>query len=119
MPIEYTISQNGLRIDTFPQGVLDFKETIDYFGRLKNDKRIKPDAIEIVSFKNVSDFQISSSDIEEITRSYQEPRNVQMIKATIFVCETTLGYGIGRMLQTFHEIANPNHNVELVKSEGN
>lgn len=117
MPIEYAISQNGLRVDTFPTDVLDFKETIDYFGRLQNDERVKPGAIEIVNFKNVTDFKISSSDCDGITRKYQEPREILMIKATIFVCETTLGYGIGRMLQIFHGFTNPNHKVEVVRSE--
>lgn len=35
MSIEYNVSQNGLRIETFPKGVLETKGTIDYFGKLK------------------------------------------------------------------------------------
>jgi len=37
--------------------------------------------------------------------------------ATIFVCETDLAFGIGRMLEAVHGIANPNHKVLLVRSE--
>jgi hypothetical protein len=117
MSIEYTVSQNGLRIDTYPEGVLDTKETIDYFGRLKNDKKIKQGAVEIVYFKKVTNFNISYSESENITKSYQEPKALQMIEATIFVCDTDLAYGIGRMLQTFHEITNPKHKVVVVRSE--
>lgn len=117
MSIEYTVSQNGLRIDTYPEGVLDTKETIDYFGRLKNDKKIKQGAVEIVYFKKVTNFNISYSESENITISYQEPKALQMIEATIFVCDTDLAYGIGRMLQTFHEITNPKHKVVVVRSE--
>ena len=118
MSIEYNVSQNGLRIEAFPKGVLDIKETIDYFGRLKNDKKIRHGAIEIVYFKQVTDFKISYSESEKITKSYQEPKSTQMIYATIFVCETDLAYGIGRMLQAFHEITNPEHKVVVVRSEG-
>ena len=38
MAIEYAISPDGLRIETYPKGVLDFKETIDYFNKLKMSK---------------------------------------------------------------------------------
>ncbi len=117
MPIEYKVSPDGLRIETFPKGVLDLKSTIDYFEKLKNDKRIKQDAIEIVYFIDVTDFKISYLDGNEITDSYQEPKHLKMIASTVFVCETALGYGIGRMLQTFHEITNPDHKVIVVNSE--
>ena len=74
-------------------------------------------AIEIVYFKYVTDFKISSMESDKITQSYQEPKTLQLIGATVFVCETDLAYGIGRMLQTFHEITNPKHKVIVVKSE--
>ena len=117
MTIEYNVSQDGLRIETFPKGVLDIEQTIEYFGRIQSDKKIKPGAIEIVYFKNVTDFRISFSESEQITKIYQEPKSKQLINATIFVCEINLAYGIGRMLQTLHEITNPNHKVEIVRSE--
>ena len=116
MSIEYKVSPDGLRIETFPKGVLDLKSTIDYFEKLKNDKRIKQHAIEIVYFNDVTDFKISYLDGNMITESYQEPKALQLIDATIFVCETSLEYGIGRMLQTFHEMTNPDHKVMVVKS---
>jgi hypothetical protein len=49
MSIEYNVSQNGLRIEAFPKGALDVKETIDYFSRLKNDKKIKQQLIQIAN----------------------------------------------------------------------
>jgi hypothetical protein len=107
---------NGYKI-SYPKDLLDIKETINYFDRLKNDKKIRQGAIEIVYFKNVTDFKISYRESEEISKSYQEPKALQRIVSTIFVCETDLAYGIGRMLQTFHEITNPNHKVVVVGSE--
>ena len=117
MAIEYSVSQNGLRIETFPKGVLDIRETIEYFRRLKNDKRIKQGATEIVFFKYVTDFKISYLESENITKAYQTLKTTRIIDTTIFVCETDLAYGIGRMLQTFHEITNPEHEVVVVRSE--
>jgi hypothetical protein len=117
MKIEYKVSQDGLRIETFPKGVLDIKETIDYFGQLKNDKRIKPGAIEIVYFKYVTDFKISYLESKKIIESYQDPKAAKRINKTIFVCNTDLAYGMGRMLQTLHQITNPNHKVEVAISE--
>ena len=117
MQIDYNVSQYGLRIESFPKGVLDIKATMDYFGKIKNDKKIKQGAIEIVNFKDVSDFQISYLESEKISRSYKEPKALKKIEATIFVCETDLAFGIGRMLEAVHEIANPNHKVLLVRSE--
>ncbi len=117
MAIEYAISPDGLRIETYPKGVLDFKETIDYFNKLKNEQRIKQGATEIVYFKNVTDFNISYTESKEITESYQTPKATQLINKTIFVCKTDLEYGMGNMLRTLHKIANPNHKVEVVRSE--
>ena len=117
MPIEYDIVQNGLRIATFPKGELDFKTTVNYFDKLMKDKRIKQGAIEIVYFKDVTDFKISHKDGDGIAESYKEPKGLRLIKATIFVCETFIAYGIGRTLQAFHEMINPDHIVHVVKSE--
>ena len=117
MLIDYNVSQDGLRIESFPKGVLDIKATMDCFGKIKNDKKIKQGAIEIVNFKDVSDFQISYLESDKISRSYKEPKALKKMKATIFVCETDLAFGIGRMLEAVHEIANPNHKVLLVRSE--
>lgn len=117
MSIDYRISEDGLRIEAFPKGVLSVRETIDYFDKIKNENKIKENAIEIVYFKYVSDFRISYTESEKITKNYQKPKALRKIKATIFVCETKLAYGIGRMLQTFHEITNPEHKVLISQTE--
>ena len=117
MTIAYHVSQDGLRIETFPRGVLDIRKTIDYFKKLRSDTKIRPGAIEIVYFKHVTDFNISYSDSEKIVRSYEDPQRERRIDGTIFVCENDLSYGIGRMLQTLHEMANPGRRVAVIRSE--
>lgn len=117
MSIEYKVSENGLRIETFPKGLLEINEIIKYFGKLKNDTKIMKNATEIVYFKYVTDFKISYSESELIANSFQEPKALLMIDTTIFVCETDLAYGIGRMLQIFNEIVNPKSKIVVVRSE--
>jgi hypothetical protein len=118
MTIEYSVSQNGLRIETFPKGSLDIKKTFDYFSILKNDNKIKQGATEIVNFKYITDFQISYSEGDVIAKYYKEFNSNKVIDTTIFVCETIQAYVIGRMMQTFHDITNPEHKVVVVRSEG-
>lgn len=59
MSIKYDLSWNGLRIETYPEGILGIKETVDHFERVKSDENIKPGAFEVVYFKKVTDFGIS------------------------------------------------------------
>ena len=117
MSIEYNVTHNGQRIETFPKGVLDINGTIDYFNLIKVDSRIKQGTIEIVNFKDVNDFKITFSETKKITESYSEPRAIQLIYMTIFICDTELAYGVGRMLETLHSIVNPSHKVVLIRSE--
>lgn len=117
MPIEYKVSQDGKRIDVSPKGVLDSKQTIDYFKKLETDPSIKPNAIEVVDFSEVTDFRISYLSSQDITEKYQAPKSAQMIQATLFVCKSTVSFGIGRMLQALHEISNPQHKVFIVKTD--
>jgi hypothetical protein len=117
MTTEYSVSQNGLRIETFPKGSLDIKKTFDYFSILKNDNKIKQGATEIVYFKYVTDFKISYSDGDRIAKNYKKLTFTKEVGTTIFVCETIQVYVIGIMLQTFHEIINPEHKVVVVRSE--
>ena len=117
MSIEYDVSHDGLRIDTYPKGVLKIEQVIEYFGRLSNDDRINQGAIEIIHFKDVTDFKITYSESEIIASSFQEPKSLLHIDATIFVCETDLAYGIGRMLKVLNEIKNPKSNIKVIRLE--
>lgn len=115
--VNYNISADGKRIDTFPKGVLEIKDAMDYFMRLSNDATVTQGAIEIVHFKDVTDFKMSYSEMDTIAKGFQIPKSVQKIDQTIFVCETNLAYGIGRMLQTLNEITNPESNIIIARTE--
>ena len=118
MPIEYSVSQNGSQIETFPKGELSVEETIDYFNRLANDNKINQGATEIVYFKDVTDFKFSYSEAFNISRNCQAPKIIKMIRATIFVCETDHANIVRNMMQTYHRIIDPEHKIVIVSSEG-
>ena len=118
MAIEYSVSHNGSRIETFPKGELHVEETIDYFNRLANDNKIIQGATEIVYFRYVTDFKFSYSEAFKISTNYQIPKTTKIIGATIFVCETDHAYTIGEMMKTYHRITNSKHKVVIVQSEG-
>lgn len=115
--VKYNVSADGKRIDAFPRGILQIKDAMDYFRRLSEDKNIEQGAVEIVHFKDVTDFKMSYSEMGTIAEGFQIPKSVQKINQTIFVCETTVAYGIGRMLQTLNEITNPESNIIIARTE--
>ena len=117
MPIEYEVSQDGKRIDVSSKGVLDAKQAIDYFKKLEFDSSIKPNAIEVVDFSEVTDFRMSYLDSQDITQSYQMLKSAQSISATIFIAKSTVAFGISRMFQALHETINPEHRVFIVKTD--
>ena len=117
MSIEYKVSQNGQRVEAFPKGILDIKATFDYLNSLVSDNKIKQGATEIVYLRSGTDFKISHSDGSKIAKYYKELIHNQIIGTTIFVCETLDTYITGRMLQTHHLIINPDHRVEVFRSE--
>ena len=118
MAIEYYVSQNGSRIETFPKGELDIEETIDYFNRLSNDEEIIQGANEIVYFKDVTDFKFSSSEVSKISINFQKTKFTKMLGTTIFVCETGHSYIIGETMRFYNKIMNPKHEIVIVRSEG-
>ena len=115
--VEYSVSGDGKRIDAYPKGILRIKDAMDYFKRLSEDRRIEQGAVEIVHFKEVNDFKMSYSEMGAIAEGFQVPKSIQKIDQTIFVCHTNLAYGIGRMLQTLNEIANPESNIVIARTE--
>jgi hypothetical protein len=116
LKLNYKVSADGLKIETFPKGILDVETTIEYFDRLSNDTRISENAVEVVYFNHVNIFLFSNQESQHIVKRFQKPKINKKLNATIFVCETELEFGIGRMLQAYHEIENPNHKVFVVRS---
>lgn len=117
MPVTYTIDKQHRLIFTRVTGVLTIAETTEYFERIMRDTDCPDEAIEIVDFSGVTDFSLRFNDMRAITLKYQRTKSAKQILATIFNCTSNLSYGIGRMLQTLHEIANEQHMVIITRTE--
>lgn len=117
MSIAYNVAECGNKIICFPKGALNLEDITAYFERLVNDDNIKQGALEIVNFDNGMDFQFSHDECNTITGNYRQVKESRKIKATIFVCGSTLGFGMARMLQIFFEMNVPGHKVFLVKGK--
>jgi len=116
MPISYSIDQERGLVLTRVTGELDVAMTEEYFGALQQDARCPAGAIEIVDFSDVTDFAIRYGEMIRIANAYQGTKLTRKIRATVFHCPSDLSYGIARMLQTFHEVANPGHVVTVTRS---
>jgi len=117
MPISYAFDQDQSLILTRVTGELSIGMTEDYFSRLQQDRDCPEKAIEIVDFSGVTDFAIHYGEMSNITAKYQNTKSTKGLQATIFNCTSELSYGIARMLQTLHELANENHVVVITRSQ--
>ena len=117
MPITYSIDQERGLILARVTGKLTITLTRDYFARLRQDGDCPEDAIEIVDFSGATDFALQYGEMSRITKIYQSTKSTKAIRATVFNCTSSLSYGIARMLQTLHEIANKEHTVTITRSQ--
>jgi len=117
MSITYSFDQDQGLIFARVTGELNIALTEDYFARLQQDEDCPEKAIEIVDFSGVSDFAIQYGEMSTITNQYQRTKSTKDIQATVFNCTSDLSYGIGRMLQTLHELVNKKHVVIITRSQ--
>lgn len=117
MPITYAFNHDRGLILTRVTGELSIDMTYDYFSRLQQDRDCPEKAIEIVDFSDVTDFAIHYGEMRNITTRYQSTKSTKNLRATIFNCTSELSYGIARMLQTLHELANVDHVVMITQSQ--
>jgi hypothetical protein len=117
MPITYSFDQERRLIVTKVIGELTIALTEDYFSRLQQDSNCPEDAIEIVDFSGATDFALHYGEMSKITQRYQGTKSTMDIRATVFNCTSDLSYGIARMLQILHEIANEKHTVIITRSQ--
>lgn len=116
MPITYSFDKERGLVLTKVTGELSIAITLDYFAQLQQDEDCPEKAIEIVDFSGVTDFAIQYGEMRQITLTFQDAKSSRDIRATIFNCSSDLSYGIARMLQALHEIANEKHTVIITRS---
>ena len=112
------------RLDVSPRqqtpelrGFSDLRSARSAVNFAQVDNTVPNATIEIVDFSEVTDFSLDYAQIHQITKEYQPAKATRGIIATVFCCPSDVAYGIGRMLETLHSSANPNHEVRLVRSQ--
>ena len=117
MPIRYEYDQDQNIVNTHPYDELSTLEIADYFIEMIKDEEIRMGFIELVNFKNVENFLISFNEAGKIIKAYNALNEVKNIRATIFITERDMHYGMARMLQTLHEINHSGENMFVVRTE--
>ena len=117
MPVRYEYDQDQNIVNTYPYGELTTLEIADYFKEMIKDDEIRMGFIEVVHFKNVENFRFSYNEAEYILKAYNSLNDEKNVKATIFIAEKDMHYGMSRMLQTLHEINNSGDNMFVVRAE--
>jgi hypothetical protein len=117
MPLRYEYDQDQNIVNTYPYDELSTLEIADYFIEMIKDDEIRMGFIELVNFENVENFLISYNEAEKIIKAYNALNELKNIRATIFIAERDLHYGMARMLQTLHEMNNSGDNMFVVRTE--
>ena len=117
MPIRYEYDRGINIVNTYPYGELRTSEIADYFKEMVKDDEITIGFIELVNFRDVENFRFSYNEAESILKAYNALNDVKNVRATIFIGERDLHYGMARMLQTLHEINNSGDNMFVVRTE--
>ena len=117
MPVRYEYDQDQSIVNTYPYGELSTLEIADYFKEMIRDDEIRIGFIEVVHFKDVENFRFSYNEAEYILKAYNALNDEKNVRATIFIAERDMHYGMARMLQTLHEMNNSGDNMFVVRTE--
>ena len=117
MPLKYKYDQDQNIVNTYPYGELSILKIASYFEEMIKDDEIRFGFIEVVNFKNVENFSFSYNEAESILKAYNALNDEKNVRATIFIAEKDMHYGMARMLQTLHEINNSGDNMFVVRTE--
>lgn len=81
------------------------------------DDEIRIGFIEVVHFKNVENFRFSYNEAEYILKAYKSLNDEKNVRATIFIAERDMHYGMARILRTLHEMNNSGDNMFVLSTE--
>ncbi len=117
MPIDYSYDSEAKILHALCTGELTFEQVGNYFTTIEKDESIGKDITELINFKAVTDFNVSSANISDLPKLYEYAKNKKQINKTILICEKDLHFGIARMIRAFFEIDLPDHQLLPVRSE--
>ena len=117
MPVPYTYDSVRNTVDCRPYGAVVISEVVGFFNAVLADDDVRGGAIEVVYLNGVDDFEFSSAEARVIPRKILEVRQQKGLLATVCIADGALHYGMARMMQTQHELADDNYPVWIVRDE--
>ena len=117
MPVPYTYDDTRNTVDCRPHGVVVISEVVAFFDAVLADEDVREGAIEVVYISGVDDFQFSSAEAHVIPKKILEIRQRKGLQATVIIAEGDLHFGVARMIQILHELADENYPAKIIRSE--
>ena len=117
MPVPYTYDSARNTIDCRPHGVVVISDVVAFFDAVLSNDEVREGAIEVVYIGGVDDFQFSSAEAGVIPQKILELRVQRGLRATVIIADGVLHYGIARMIQILHELADENYPARIIRSE--
>ena len=117
MPVPYTYDRVRNTVDCRPYGVVVISEVVAFFDAVLADEDVRAGAIEIVYIDGVDDFRFSSVEAGVIPEKILELRQQKGLRATVIIAAGTVHYGMARMIQILHELADDTYPAWIVRNE--
>ncbi len=117
MPLRYTYDPGEKLLVTHCCGRITMHDLLDHFRKVEADHRIGPDYVELVTFDDEVEILFTARDAQQIPSVYKGLKERKKIRATVFAGETPLSFGVGRMMESLHEVYNPEDTVCVVHSQ--
>lgn len=117
MPLRYEYDRQENILHTYCSEKISSADILTHFQEIATDPAIRNNYIEVVHFSETSEICFSADQASLFPEHYARLKAGKSILATIFIGETPLQYGIGRMMENLHEVYDPNDIVRVVRSE--
>ena len=111
MPVTYKYDKESNTINTHTSGILTAKDIRQYFMVLYDDDDIQTKPVEIVHFNKLEDIMLGYKESRTIRSAYWRVKDKHKITGTVFVVDSTLAFGIARMLQML--LSEINHPITI------
>ena len=115
MPIGYEYDSENKLLTCNIGEELVIVELVEYLRAARTDDRIEPATIEIVSLDQLRDFLIRAQDIRDVEPELGEFVANRNILGSVFLGESPLQMGIGRMLSGLVTTMFPNYPAPVVR----
>ena len=103
--ISYDYDADGNVIHCRPTGVITLDQIVAYFGDLTRDEELRDRATERVYFQDIADIALNYQETIKLRWEYAKLKAKKGIAETVFVTDSSLAYGMARMIQSvFTEI---------------